>query len=51
MSYFNFAGSILEGEYLHKSKLYDGTIIYKFKDKNGYIYSIKKEDICGNFKR
>ena len=48
---FNFAGSILEGEYLYQSKLHDGTIVYKFKDKNDYIYPVKKEDICGNLKQ
>ena len=39
MNYFNFAGSILEGEYLYQSKLHDGTIVYKFKDKNGKEYN------------
>jgi hypothetical protein len=51
MTKFNFAGSIIEGEFLCKSKLNDGTIIYKFEDEQGFIYPVKKEDICGNFKQ
>lgn len=51
MKKFNFAGSIIEGKFINKSKCYDGTIVYKFQDEDGFIYPIKKEDICGNLKQ
>jgi hypothetical protein len=51
MNYFKFAGSILKGECLGKFKLNDGSKAYKFKDKNGYIYTVNKQDICGNLKQ
>jgi len=51
MYLFNFAGQTLKGEYLGEFKLNDNSKIFKFKDKNDYIYSIKKENVCGNLKQ
>jgi len=51
MTKFNFAGSILEGKFICESKCHDGTIVYKFEDEDGFIYPVKKEDICGNLKQ
>ena len=48
---FNFAGTTLKGKYLGKFDLNDGSKAYKFKDKDGFIYPVKKEDICGNLKQ
>jgi hypothetical protein len=51
MKKFKFAGFIVEGDFVCEAKLNDGTKVYKFKDKHGYIYPVKKEDICGNLKQ
>lgn len=49
--YFKFAGETLLGEFKGIETLYEGTIVYLFKDKQGYKYPIKKENICGNLKQ
>lgn len=51
LHYFKFAGQILQGKFLRKDKLNDGTTVYIFKD-NKYKYPIRKKDIlCGNSKQ
>jgi hypothetical protein len=42
---FNFAGAKVTGTYLGEFILNDNTKIHKFKDQNGYIYPVKKENI------
>jgi hypothetical protein len=49
--YFKFAGQTLLGEYIKTQTLYEGTIVNLFKDKQGFIYPIRKENICGNLKQ
>lgn len=49
--YFKFAGQTLLGEYVETQTLYEGTIVNLFKDKQGFIYTIRKENICGNLKQ
>lgn len=49
--YFKFAGDIILGIFIESKKLYEGTIVNLFKDKQGFIYPIKKENICGNLKQ
>ncbi len=49
--YFKFAGQTLLGEYIETQTLYEGTIVNLFKDKQGFIYPIRKENICGNLKQ
>lgn len=45
--YFKFAGDIISGEFIETKQLYEGTIVNLFKDKQGFIYPIKTENICG----
>ena len=42
---FKFAGSIVKGTFHVTQKLYDGSTIYMFKDKKGYKYPVRKENI------
>jgi hypothetical protein len=49
--YFKFAGDIILGEFIETKQLYEGTIVNLFKGKDGFIYPIKKENICGNLKQ
>ena len=49
--YFKFAGQTLLGEFIETQILYEGTIVNLFKDKQGFTYPIRKENICGNFKQ
>ena len=52
MQEFRFAGRTMYGEYIKKELLFDGTLVYMFKNKeNGYIKKKKKENICGNLKQ
>lgn len=48
---FKFAGQTKQAEYIGKDKLNDGETVYMFKDERGYVYPIKKENICGNSKQ
>jgi hypothetical protein len=47
---FKFIGQQLKGKFVEKKILWDGEILYKFTDGK-LIYSIKKENICGNSKQ
>lgn len=47
---FKFIGQTLKGKFVEKKILWDGEILYKFTDGK-LIYSIKKENICGNLKQ
>lgn len=47
---FKFAGSILKGK-LIEQKIVGEKKVFIFKDKDGYIYPVNKEDICGNLKQ
>jgi len=49
--YFKFAGDTLYGKFKETKKLYEGTIVNLFEDKQGFIYPIKKENICGTLKQ
>ncbi len=49
--YFKFAGQVLLGEYIETQTLYEGTVVNLFKDQKGFIYPIRKENVCGNFKQ
>lgn len=48
---FKFAGEILKGKFIDTHVLEDNTKLYIFKDKKGYKYPIRKENICGNLKQ
>jgi hypothetical protein len=47
---FKFIGKTLKGKFVEKKILWDGEILYKFTDGK-LIYSIKRENICGNSKQ
>lgn len=49
--YFKFAGETLYAKFKGTKILYEGTKVYLFEDKQGFIYPIKKENICGTLKQ
>jgi len=49
--FFKFAGDIISGKFKETKELYEGTIVNLFEDKQGFIYPIKKENICGILKQ